>query len=354
MLLPRSRCFGPAGATAIDLCARDFIQFSRYRETTIVFGEPVAEPFAGFDFRGIARAREEPQWTYSHKLAHAAMRDKPDVVVVHQHAPTAVRMSKVAPHTPVLLHRHNVHKRRTGFAHWRDAQDYARLARTIWVSDFCRERFVADYPNFATRALTVHNGLDFAAWRPAPERQKVVLFAGRLAAEKGCVPAAQAVQQALASRPDWRTKFLLARRQSEPGYQEALMAALKPLAERAELRFEADHETVKQEYCSAAIALVPSVFEEPFGRTAIEAFAGGAALITSMRGGLREICEGAAEEAPPEPAPMAEAITRMISVDEFRTQVAARGRARGEARFDIRDKSRRLDDLYQEVAERAR
>ena len=39
---------------------------------------------------------------------------------------------------------------------------------------------------------------------------------------------------------------------------------------------------------SAAIALTPSVWDEPFGLTAIEAHAAGAALISSGRGGLRE------------------------------------------------------------------
>jgi len=45
---------------------------------------------------------------------------------------------------------------------------------------------------------------------------------------------------------------------------------------------------VRQQMKSAAIALTPSLWAEPFGLTAVEAHAAGAALISSGRGGLRE------------------------------------------------------------------
>jgi glycosyltransferase involved in cell wall biosynthesis len=45
---------------------------------------------------------------------------------------------------------------------------------------------------------------------------------------------------------------------------------------------------VQQQMKGAAIALVPSVWAEPFGLAAVEAHAAGAALISSGRGGLRE------------------------------------------------------------------
>ncbi len=44
----------------------------------------------------------------------------------------------------------------------------------------------------------------------------------------------------------------------------------------------------------AAIAMIPSKWREPFGRTCLEAHAGGAAVISSGSGGLREISGDAA------------------------------------------------------------
>ena len=67
-----------------------------------------------------------------------------------------------------------------------------------------------------------------------------------------------------------------------------------PLGSRAEIQTDQPHSVVKRAYESAAIAIVPSIFPEPFGRTAIEAFAGGAALVASRSGGLSEVVGDAA------------------------------------------------------------
>ena len=44
----------------------------------------------------------------------------------------------------------------------------------------------------------------------------------------------------------------------------------------------------------ADIAVVPSMWEEPFGLTVVEAMASGLPLITTRSGGIPEICEGVA------------------------------------------------------------
>jgi glycosyltransferase involved in cell wall biosynthesis len=44
----------------------------------------------------------------------------------------------------------------------------------------------------------------------------------------------------------------------------------------------------------ADIAVVPSMWEEPFGLTVVEAMAAGLPLITTRSGGIPEICEGVA------------------------------------------------------------
>ena len=335
---------------------RDFVTFSRYRDSTIVIGEPIAQPFAGIVFRAVGRPGGDAQMLYAQRLAEAAKALQPDLVVVHQHMPSAVRIAKSLRGAPVLIHRHNAPKQRKhALGHWRDTADYAQFARTIWVSDFCRNQFVAAYPAFAARAATIHNGIDFSAWRPQDQRENVVLFVGRLTPEKGCVEAAEACAQALAAQPDWRARFVFSRREAHPGLLERVQAALAPLGPRAEILFDLTHDAVQHDFSSAAIALAPSLYEEPFGRTAIEAFAGGAALVTSMRGGLGEIAQGFAEAAaPPNADTIAAALARLIADPAHRVDLAQRAREHGAAQFDIRPTTAKLDDLYAAVlAERA-
>lgn len=364
IVLPRGRRFGPDGATAIDLCVRDFVSHSRFREQTIILGEPIERPFPDLDFRPVPRPAGDAQWRYADRLATAAGRLAPDLVVVQQHMPSATRVAKRLRGTPVIIHRHNAPKARkeglkSAFGRWRDEADYARFARTLWVSDFCRDAFVAAHPVFADRAVTIHNGLDFSAWRPAAVREQEILFVGRLTREKGCLESAEALARVLPDYPDWRARFILSRREVDAGYHQAVLAALAPLQAQAVIDYDLPHDQVQAAFSSAAIALAPSLYEEPFGRTAIEAFAGGAALIASMRGGLREIAEGCAEPAvPPRADTIADALKRLLSDPAHRADLAARGRQRGLDAFSIASVTARLDDVYasvlQETERRAR
>jgi glycosyltransferase involved in cell wall biosynthesis len=354
--LPRGLSFGPARATSIDLCARDFVSFSRHRAQTVIVGEAIENPFPDMPFHGVPRSSLTPHWLYAARLARHIKSLRPDLVVVHQHIPSAVRIAKALRDVPILLHRHNGHKARRGaFARQRDLDAYGSFARILWVSAFNRDAFATAYPELAQRAVVIHNGIDFTAWRPEPVRREEVFFAARLMPQKGCLEAAQACAQALADQPHWRARFMLAREKADADYLAAVQQALAPLGSRAEILFNQTHDAVRAAYCSAAIALVPSVYAEPFGRTAIEAFAGGAALICSMRGGLGEIARGFAEEAAPEAIVIAAAITRLVNDPEYRADLARRGRARGETHFDIRAVTAKLDDTYDSVlAEHAR
>jgi glycosyltransferase involved in cell wall biosynthesis len=64
---------------------------------------------------------------------------------------------------------------------------------------------------------------------------------------------------------------------------------LKPLGKQAVMMGHQPHEKTLRLYAKAAIAVVPSTWNEPLGRTAIEAMAAGCALVTSGHGGLAEI-----------------------------------------------------------------
>jgi glycosyltransferase involved in cell wall biosynthesis len=96
-----------------------------------------------------------------------------------------------------------------------------------------------------------------------------------------------------------------------------------------------DHPDVLATLARASIVVVPSRWQEPFGLTALEAMASGAALICSPRGGLPEVAGDAALYAEPdEPPRLADAILALARDDARREGLAAAGRARAR-RFDL-------------------
>lgn len=350
VILPRGTHFGPDKATAIDLCAYDFVRFSRYRDETVVIAEAIDHPYDGVRFIGVPRDGKS-QTAFTDALAAAAAAEKPDVVVVHQHIPSARRIATRFRDQPVLLHRHNNPKMPRGFlSRWLEARKYAPFARIILISTFTRNRLIEFFPGLAARAQVVHNGLDLGEWPATDAKRREILFVGRAVPEKGALEAARGVVSALAKHPDWRARFILSGLDGNAAYATEITQALLPLGERAEVLRDLPHPEVRQAFRHAAIALVPSRFEEPFGRTAIEAMAGGAALVSSLRGGLREIAEGVSLDVnPDDPASIAGAVGRLIQDEALRHRLAEEGRKRVESAFAIQGSAAQLDDIYDSV-----
>jgi glycosyltransferase involved in cell wall biosynthesis len=75
----------------------------------------------------------------------------------------------------------------------------------------------------------------------------------------------------------------------------------------------------------ADIAVLPSMWEEPFGLTVVEAMAAGLPLITTRSGGIPEICEGVATivERDDIVNNLAQAILDLYEHPEKRKQMAA-------------------------------
>jgi glycosyltransferase involved in cell wall biosynthesis len=95
----------------------------------------------------------------------------------------------------------------------------------------------------------------------------------------------------------------------------------------------------------AAIVIVPSRWNEPFGIAALEAIACGAPLIVSPRGGLPEVAGDTAVYAnPDDPAKIAAAIMALAADPERRAALSAAGRDRARG-FDTRVAAARLAEL---------
>lgn len=350
VILPRGTHFGPDKATAIDLCAYDFVRFSRYRDETVVIGEAIERPYDGVRFIGVARDGKS-QAAFADALAATAASERPDVIVVHQHIPSARRIARRFRDRPVLLHRHNNPKKPKGFlGRWLETRKYAPFARIILISGFARDHLIGYFPGLAAKSHVVHNGLDLGEWSVADAKRPEILFVGRAVPEKGVLEAAHAVASVLIDAPDWRARFILSGLDGNAAYAAEVAEALRPVGTQAEILRDLPHTIVRDAFRSAAIALVPSRFEEPFGRTAIEAMAGGAGLICSLRGGLREIAEGVSLEInPDEPASIRQAITRLIHDEALRHHLADEGRKRVEGAFAIERSAAQLDDIYASV-----
>ena len=109
------------------------------------------------------------------------------------------------------------------------------------------------------------------------------------------------------------------------------------------------HAEVLAAMARAAMVVVPSRWPEPFGLSALEAMASGAALICSPRGNLPDLVRNAAILVDPDdPVALAEAITALAGDEARRAALGDAGLARART-FDIKFGAAALDHLRREL-----
>jgi glycosyltransferase involved in cell wall biosynthesis len=352
-VMPRGMYFGESRATSIDLCVRDLMLASRRDQDALIYAEEVDDPFGDFPINPLPSNRKASSYHRAKFVAAQARRLKPDLIVVQQHLPTAAAIALRAPGAKVVLHTHNFQKSyesSPGISGWLKRAmkklRYRRLAGIIHVSSACEEAFARDWPELSMPSCVVNNGLDFSAWRPAAERSNEIVYAGRCAPEKGVIELALALQEVLPLHPEWRARFILSAVDAHPRYFEKVTAVLAGFGEQVIIQLQQPFEAVKSAYERAAIAAVPSICSESFGRTALEAHAGGAALISSGRGGLAEVSgPHAIKLAAVEPEEIGKALELLIRDKTLRARLAIGGARRVRERFNIHSQAEKFSQF---------
>ncbi|UCC68198.1 MAG: glycosyltransferase family 4 protein [Armatimonadota bacterium] len=127
---------------------------------------------------------------------------------------------------------------------------------------------------------------ELAAFRErwAAKKERIVLFVGRLAREKGVEVLIDAVPEVVAAHPE--AKFVIAGG-GESGHLRG-RAAAKGLEHKVVFTGFVPEEDLARTYAVADVAVFPSLYE-PFGIVALEAMAAGVPVVSSDIGGFREV-----------------------------------------------------------------
>lgn len=301
-----------------------------------VLGCPVAAPFAGVAFCPVRQAfRPGPlPVRYAAGAARVVRRERPALIEVHNRPDVAHALRGLGP--PVTLFLHNDPVGMRGFRH------IATVDRVVAVS-----RWVADRTGRAD-CQVLPNPINLAEIPRSPAvRENVVLFVGRVVADKGVDSFVAACAQALPRLPGWRAEVIGADGFGNGARETPFVRRLRPLAQAAGVAMLGwrPHEEVLRAMARAAIVVVPSRWPEPFGMTALEAMACGAAVIYAPRGGLPEVVGDAGVPVDPESAQgIARSIVALVEDPSRRRMVANRAVARAAAN-DIVVVARELDSI---------
>lgn len=348
IVLPPREMFSAQGTGAIGILARLLAQMG----DAVVYGMPTPAPFDDVAFQPVPLKLlpVRQAMRYAAGVAAALRRTPPDVIEVHNRPDIALYLTRRFPRVPVVLFLHNDPQGMRGARTRRQrAALVAQVAAVAPVSAFLQYRLL-DGDAAPAKVRVFPNFVDLSTM-PAAAPENLILFAGRVVADKGADSFVAACRLALPQLPGWRAEMIGADRFGPNSPETSFLRLLRPQAASAKVAMLGwkPHAQVLSAMARAAIVVVPSRWPEPFGLTALEAMACGAALICAPRGGLPEVMGPTAVPIDPDnPIDIAHAILSLAQNPSRRAAVAAGGLARA-AQFSAEAAAIRLADLRRAV-----
>ena len=153
--------------------------------------------------------------------------------------------------------------------------------KIIFVSSYVKKKFYYNLNEILpSKGEVIHPSTNYYNhnFKTKLRKQKIIVFIGKLNASKGYNLFGPAVINILNKYKDWKVIVAGNEKREIYNFQH----------ERFKIFDWLSHKQIINIYKKSSISVVPSTWEEPFGRTAMESSDMGNALITSNKGGLNE------------------------------------------------------------------
>ena len=149
--------------------------------------------------------------------------------------------------------------------------------KIIFVSNWVKERFFDNMDlKSSSKCEVIYPSVQEI--KKMPKKEKIISFVGKLNKSKGFNIFGVSVLKILKKYKDWKAIVI----GDEPRESYSFKHA------RLDYKGWVSHDVALNLYNKTSISVVPSTWEEPFGRTSLEAASRGCATIISKRGGLKE------------------------------------------------------------------
>lgn len=269
----------------LDKCAFNFIKLLKKNEKAVSFKSPFSLLY------------------YIRKASKQLRKTDADKVILENNIPLARALKNTAYRGQWYYHFHNVPRIDGGCR-----EVFARTTGFLCVSRFVADRISA--PDSAIGAISpekttvLYNCVDTARFRPVPRDSgallalqkklgiangdRVLIFAGRLTAEKGADHLLRAMQLLPAHYKALIVGSYHYNAEVKSDFQQQLYALADSLKDRVIFTGYVQHDDLPLYYNLADAAVLPSVWDEPAGLTNLEAMACGVPVITTDSGGIPE------------------------------------------------------------------
>ncbi len=288
VLLPYKENFSENYAGAVSIFVKDTIQNSQFYKNSHIFGnmtykKPLLKNYINIDLnRSFLQSNSK---NYVSKFLEIESKINSDIIEIHNR-PNYIQYLKNIENKKIILYFHNDPLSMNGSKSAKDRLFLLnKIDKILFNSKWSQDRFFIGLENMSLLKQktsicyqsTNKTKIDFN------KKQKLISFIGKLNSAKGYDIFGKTIVRILDKYKDWRGIVI----GDEP--REKLYFYHKNLKINGYMK----HKHVLNLLKKVSISVVCSRWQEPFGRTSLEAASRGCAVIISKKGGLPETTKSA-------------------------------------------------------------
>ena len=283
ILLPYKENYSINYAGAVSLFINDTTKLSKFKKEITIFGNTNYKSILSKNYKNIELNKSSlflsQSRFYLNRFVELQKNFNSDIIEVHNRPNYLKYIKKL--NSKIVLYFHNDPLNMAGSEKVKDRLNLLeKCEKIIFNSLWTKNQFINGFDNFysGSTKLEVINQSTNKPKIDFTKKNKVITFIGKLNSAKGYDLFGGAILKVLKKHKDWNALVI----GDEP--REKLIFKHKNLNL---LGFQ-PHRKVLNILAKSSIAVACSRWEEPFGRTSLEASSRGCAVIISDRGGLKE------------------------------------------------------------------
>ena len=285
ILLPYKENFSPIYPGAVSLFVYETSRISKYKKNIVVYGNTQYKNTFNIKYRNINLDKNRFQSIskkYIENFVKIEKKYNSDLIEVHNRPNYLNYLYNFMKYKKYILYFHNDPLTMVGSKTIKERKFLLKIRyRILFNSNWSKKRFLEGLENKFINSDKLQVVFQSANKSKINlrKKKKMITFVGKLNRSKGYDIFGKAVIKILSKHKNWTANVIGDEQRDKINFSH------KRLLNHGFLK----HDKVIEIYKKTNIAVVCSRWEEPFGRTSLEASSNGCAVIISNKGGLPEL-----------------------------------------------------------------
>ena len=316
ILLPYKENFSPDYPGAVSIYVKDTTTVSNFKKNIIIYGNTNYKKKLLSNYKNLPFKKElfkSSSKSYVENFLTEEKKINSDIIEIHNR-PSYVNSIHSNTKSKIVLYFHNDPLEMNGSKSIKDRLNLlSKVEKIIFNSEWSKKRFLTKMGKIyikSKKLLVIYQSTNKVKVN-IKSKNKLITFVGKLNRAKGYDIFGNVILKILDKYPNWKSNVY----GDEP--REKLHFKHKNL----KLMGFKPHKLVLENFKKSSITVVCSRWQEPFGRTSLEASSRGCAVIISNRGGLPETVTNAVILRKLNQKNLYNSIVRLIENKKYRYQL---------------------------------